>query len=395
MPVSQYTLGKDFSVVVGGPFFQLLRRAHLTGNALELANRRTIVITLIAWLPLLVLATLNGQLLPGNSSLVFLTDYSVHIRFLVALPLLIVAELVVHNRMTQLIEQFTVRKLIPERDLEKFNSAFESAKRWRSSLWAESAIVAIVFIAGYQLVWKETSGIEIDGWYNKPAVSGGALSMAGLWFRFVSLPLFQFLMLRWYYRILIWARFVFQVSRIRLQLLPTHPDHVGGLGFLSNTVHAFIPLALAHGALLTSVFANKIAYHGASLLDFKVELVVVVVWVICLVLFPLLFFASQLADVKKAGTLEYGHLASRFTGEFEKRWMGVDWPANHTEVGGDIQSLSDLSNSYAVVENMRAVPVTRSAVILLAAVTLAPVAPLVLTLMPLSEVLKILAGALI
>lgn len=341
-----------------------------------------------------MLAAWDGQLLPGSSSLVFLTDYSVHIRFLVALPLLIVAELVVHTRMMRMIEQFTVRKLIPESELRKFNDAFESANRWRNSFWAESTIVVLVLVAGYQFVWKEAAAFEIDGWYNRPVVAGGTLSLAGLWFRFVSLPLFQLLLLRWYYRIIIWARFVFQVSGIRLQLLPTHPDHVGGLGFLSNSVHAFVPLALAHGTVLTAVIANKIAYQGASLVDFKIEIAVALAWVIFLVL-PLLFFASQLADVKKAGTLEYGHLASHFSGEFERRWMAGEWPADHAQVGGDIQSLADLSNSYAVVENMRSVPVTRSAIVMLVAVTLAPIAPLVLTLMPLTEVLKILAGALI
>jgi hypothetical protein len=56
--------------------------------------------------------------------------------------------------------------------------------------------------------------------------------------------------LRWYFRIFIWMRFLWQVSRIELSLVPTHPDRVGGLGFLGNTVYAFTPLAVAHGAQL-------------------------------------------------------------------------------------------------------------------------------------------------
>ena len=43
----------DFSLVPGGPLFQLLRRAHLTDDPLELQRRRIVVIALIAWLPLL------------------------------------------------------------------------------------------------------------------------------------------------------------------------------------------------------------------------------------------------------------------------------------------------------------------------------------------------------
>ena len=51
----------DFSVVLGGPLYQMVRRAHLAGGALELLHRRIIVITLFAWLPLLILSVLDGR----------------------------------------------------------------------------------------------------------------------------------------------------------------------------------------------------------------------------------------------------------------------------------------------------------------------------------------------
>ena len=46
----------------------------------------------------------------------------------------------------------------------------------------------------------------------------------------VSVPLFQFILLRWYFRIFIWARFLWQVSRIDLAYAPAHPDRLGGSG---------------------------------------------------------------------------------------------------------------------------------------------------------------------
>src|SRR5580704_11041172 len=103
----------DFSLVLGGPLFQLLRRAHLSDDAMLMARRRIIVISLIAWLPLLVLSTLEGRVLGGSAIVPFLFDVEVHIRYLVALPLLIGAELVVHRRMRSLISQFLERQLIP------------------------------------------------------------------------------------------------------------------------------------------------------------------------------------------------------------------------------------------------------------------------------------------
>ena len=55
---------------------------------------------------------------------------------------------------------------------------------------------------------------------------------------------------------------------------------------------------------------------------------------------------------------------------------------------GDIQSLADLGNSFQIVEGMRLVPFTKNTVLQLAVITLLPVAPLVLTMVPLEELLK-------
>ena len=85
----------------------------------------------------------------------------------------------------------------------------------------------------------------------------------------VSLPLFQFLLLRWYFRLFIWARFLWQVSRIELSLMPTHPDRCGGVGFLASVSNAFSPVLLAQGAVLAGMMANRIFYAGAKLPEFK------------------------------------------------------------------------------------------------------------------------------
>src|SRR5262245_53513290 len=86
----------DFSLVLGGPLFQLLRRSHLSGDAMELVRRR-IIIPLLAWLPLLALSALVGR--AGTVAVSCLLDVEAHVCFLCALPLLIVAELVMHQRL--------------------------------------------------------------------------------------------------------------------------------------------------------------------------------------------------------------------------------------------------------------------------------------------------------
>jgi hypothetical protein len=292
------------------------------------------------------------------------------------------------------VKQFEDRNLIPENAIEQFHRAISSALRLRNSVLAEALMIIIVYVIGYEFIWHQSSAVNASAWYSEPAFNNGNLSLAGIWFRFISLPFFQFLILRWYYRIFIWSRFLFRVSRIKLKLVPTHPDEVGGLGFLTNSIYAFIPLALAHGVILAGMISNHIFFNGDKLLDFKLEIVIVVALVMCIVILPLFSFSSQLAEAKRIGNLEYGRFASRFVNEFETKWVKTEVPIDNPLIGADIQSLADLANSYKVVENMHVLPITRNAVIMLGVITVAPVLPLVLTMMPISELIKMLASML-
>jgi len=384
---------QDFSLVLGGPLFQLLRRSHLSGDALELARRRVIVIPLLAWLPLLVFSALEGQALGGSAAVPFLLDVEAHARFLVALPLLIVAELVVHQRMRFVVRQFLERNLIPASALARFETIIASASRLRNSVLAEVLLIAFVYGVGILLIWRQYTVLDVATWYAAPTAAGLQLSLTGVWYGYVSVPLFQFLLIRWYFRIFIWARFLWQVSRLDLSLVPTHPDRVGGLGFLANTVYAFVPLATAHGALLAGWIANRIFYLGAALPEFKLQIAALVVFMVGVVLGPLLVFASQLAQAKRTGNREYGTLAERYVREFDAKWLRGGAPADEPLVGsGDIQSLADLGNSFEVVRTMRLAPVTKEALFQLVVATLAPIVPLALTMMSLEELLKQLVG---
>jgi hypothetical protein len=171
--------------------------------------------------------------------------------------------------------------------------------------------------------------------------------------------------------------------------VPTHPDRLAGLGFLSGTVTAFAPLLFAHGTLLAASIAMRIFFQNAALLDFKVEVGVVVVFLLILVLGPLLLFVPQLSMARRIGLREYGALAQRYVREFDAKWLRGGVQAGEPLVGSaDVQSLADLGGSYEMVQNMRMVPFTRDAALQLGVITLLPVAPLLLTMIPLEELLK-------
>lgn len=383
----------DFSVILGGPLFQMFRRAHLSGDALELLHRRILFFVLFTWLPLLVLSVLSGRAWGDAVRMPFLRDIEVHARFLLALPLLIVAEMMVHQRMRPLARQFLDRGMISDAARAKFDAAVASAFRLRNSVAAEVLLIVFAYLFTILFVWPRHAAamgsLNMTAWHALPAGGGADRSVAGWWLFYVGLPVFQFMLLRWYFRLVIWIRFLAAVARCGPRLVPTHPDRVGGLGFLSETAAAFAPLLMAHGVLLAGMIANRIFFRGATLLDFKVELVVVPVFLLLVVLGPLMLFAPHLAATRRVGIRDYGTLAQRYVREFDDKWLRGGAPAAEPLVGSaDIQSLADLGNSFEIVKSMRPVPVSKEALAQLVVITLVPVVPLVLTMIPLDELLK-------
>jgi hypothetical protein len=379
----------DFSLILGGPLYQLMRRTHLSGDALEMVRRRVVVLVLITWLPLLALSIAEGRAWGESVKLPFLMDMDVHAKFLLALPLLIFAELIVHQRMRPVVGAFLKRGLVPDEARAKFDAAITSAMRLRNSVLAEVLLIAFVYGVGVLFIWRTGAAIDVSTWYGMAAAGKLQPTLAGWWFGCVSLPIIQFILLRWYFRLFIWTRFLWQVSRIKLNLVPTHPDRAGGLGFLSYITHAFAPLLAAQGVLLAGVMANKIFYASAKLIDFKMELAAMVTITLFFVLVPLLVFIPRLARAKREGLAEYGALAQRYVREFDEKWLRGGAAADEPLVGsGDIQSLADLGNSFEIVKGMKLVPFGKDTLLRLAVISLAPVAPLLLTMMPLGELLN-------
>jgi hypothetical protein len=389
----------DFSLVLGGPLFQLLVRSRLSTPAFDLVKRRVIVISLFAWLPLLVLSVIGGTAW-GGVGLPFLRDIEMQVRFLVALPLLIGGELLVHQRLRVIVEQFVDRDVITEEVLPGFRQVIGAAMKLRNSVAIELILFVLVYFGGYYL-WNSVSGmakIEVGAgtWFATPSGSGTQLSPAGYWYVFVGRPLFQFVLFRWYLRLFIWSRLLWHTSRLELNLIPTHPDRAAGLGFLAVSSAAFVPLLLAHGALLAGLMANPILFAGAKLTDFKMEIVGAVVSLLLLILGPLLAFSPPLMRAKRTGLREYGMLASGYVRQFDRKWVRGGAASDEPLVGSaDIQSLADLGNSFQVIRDIKPFPFGKDAVILLVVCVLLPGLPLVLTMIPLEQLITKLLGAVI
>lgn len=291
----------DFSLVLGGPLYQLFRRAHLAGDGLELMRRRALVITCFAWAPMLLLSAFDGHALGGAIKVPFLYDIEAHVRFLIALPILIAAELIVHQRLRPVVRQFVERRIIIPEELPKFQAAIASTLRVRNSVIVEVALLVLVYTLGLW-VWRNQTALGAASWYAIPAGGQLHLTLAGYWYVFISLPIFQFILLRWYLRFLLWFRFLWRVSRLNLRLIPTHPDRAAGLGFLGTGTYAFGPILFAQGALLAGLIASQIFYAGQNLIAFKVQVASFVAFFLVFIFSPLTVFTTHLVRAKRQGS---------------------------------------------------------------------------------------------
>lgn len=374
----------EFSLVLGGLSYHTLMRSHLSGPGLELVYRRLFIIPLLTWVPLALLSTIEGHLF-GGQELAFLNDIETHVRFLVALPILIFAEVSVHHQTKGIVGLFLKRQIVTSEDTPKFYAAIDNAMRMRNSVLLELALLVFVYTIGHAF-WRNGTAVEAAAWYAMPDGKSLHLTAAGYWLSWVSIPIFQFVLLRWYIRLAIWYGLLWQVSRLNLRLLPTHADRVGGIGFLGRSSYAFSPLLFAQGAVFAGMLSSRILYQGHSLTSFISNIIGLIGFFVLVILGPLTMFSPLLSRTKRTGLNEYGTLVTSYAIDFDEKW--VHGGTSEGILGtGDIQSLADLGNSYAVVREMNLVPFGRGDVIQLVSATALPLLPLLLTMMPLEELL--------
>jgi hypothetical protein len=298
---------------------------------------------------------------------------------------LIAAELMVHSRIRPVVKAFLARRIVLQQDVPRFRATIDSAMALRNSVVVEVGLLFVVFTLG-QWLWRSETALDIATWYATPQGGHLRLTTPGHWYVFVSIPIFQFILLRWYLRLFIWFRFLWQLSRLNLHLIPTHPDRAGGLAFLGKSAYAFSPILFAQGTLLASQIATRVLYGGENLFSFKMQAVGFIGFFLMFVLAPLTMFTPQLARAKRKGLADYGLLASRYVEEFEDKWVGRNTSDTDEFLGsGDIQSLADMGNSYAAVREMRPVPFDLQDIARLAAATAVPLLPLGLMVFSLEE----------
>jgi hypothetical protein len=275
--------------------------------------------------------------------------------------------------------------LVAEPDRPAFESTKAEVIRLRGSVVTE--VVLGVLALGLSIMSRVVVKLAThDSTWER---MGTTITAAGWWYILVSLPILFFLLLRWIWIFLIWAAFLFRISRFDLELTPTHPDRAGGLGFLGWGLASFAIVLLAVSAVLSGSRAGEILFRGSSLDQLKYHVVIFVVLAIAILHAPLLAFSGRLGRCRFQALLDFGTLIGRHDRAFDERWIKTRDADRASLLGSpDATSLADVGLIYEHVERMQLVPFDKKALIVLIAAALIPMIPLVGTAIPFWEILS-------
>ncbi|HEU4929003.1 MAG TPA: hypothetical protein VFU38_04175, partial [Candidatus Krumholzibacteria bacterium] len=354
---------------------------------------RALGVALFAWLPLCVIELLTRH--QADVQVTFFQDIASYVRFLVVIPVLILAEGAVSRRTRMVATYFAMSGLVRAEEAPRFVAAVHATRKRAESVLAEAILLALACVA----IWFSVRALTHDGvvfWYEAPDASGERLTFAGWWYAYVASPIVMFLFLRWGWRYLVWWMFLHRVSKLDLQIVGTHPDRAGGLGFVTIGHNAFTMCTFAMSAVLAAAAANRILYQGVALKEYQSVIIGIVVVQIVLGLIPLLVFTRRLVMAKRRGLLQYGELGSHYVQLFHRKWVEKEDPQDEPLLGtGDIQSLADIGGSFERLQTMSAVPFDRRTVMVFAAAAAVPMLPLLLIVMPLRDMVRLLVKAMI
>src|SRR5262244_739594 len=374
-------------LLYGGPPHWLQRSLGLIKPGDPMIARRAELVVLAGWVPLVALAVAQSFILRNQMAKSFFSDFAVYARSLVAAPLFIIAEADCIPRLGRVARHFLAAGLVTEPDRARFDEAIASTRRLLGSGLAE-LIVALLAYGLVTFLMINVPPDEVPSWYWLNS-DYRTLSLAGWWNALVSVPLFIILFFGWLWRTFLWARFLWLMTRLDLRLIPSHPDHAGGLMFIGNSMRAFWLVSFALGAIVAGQVANRITLYGESLATFKHVAIGLVVFELILFVGPLTLFIGKLRETRRRGDFEYGAMAGEVGRQFERDCLNHERGAY--EEGPNTQDFTSTEKFYRIVANvygMKDLPIGLRNLGLLIAVAFLPFLPVALMVMPLTVIIR-------
>jgi hypothetical protein len=342
--VPAHSTPEDFALMRGGPTFSLMMRLRLERHGHPVLNvlAKALLGWLLGWYPLALLSLASGH---GHW---FVDDLRVQAIFFFSIPALLIGEDYVNGRLAWAAGLPVLLELLPPDALGRYRAALTRAARQRDQAGAELLLLVLAFvITGLKLIL----GVGIPRF----AYDGPHLTPAGVFYIAVGYPLFWFLVLRWAWRFSIWTGVLVRLSRLDLQLVPTHADAAGGLRYLAVCQASFSIVVFAIGVVVSAMgwrVHDLLTQEG--LIAYARQQLVYAIAALVVLNLPLLAFCRKMLLAKRRADAQFSALVARHGRAFEKKWFS---PGSAPLGNEDMSSEIDITSAYEQASKMRWVPI--------------------------------------
>jgi hypothetical protein len=373
------------SLVRGDLLFRFQRKLGLIPEQGLGIVRRALFWSLLAWLPIAFWAWNNGYLLPLQGDEPLLAHFGINARLLLAVPLFIIAEGMMHGTLTALLPRLGSSGIVPPAQLDSLRSVLGGIARLRDSVLPWIAIFAV--LASFFLISRPSEVPHELSWA-KGQADGAGMGFGVWWYLYVGRTIFLTLLLAWLWRLALLFLLFKRIARLELSLVPTRPDRCAGLGFMARIPVMFVPVVLGISSVFASGWAHQVVYHEVAIASLRVEIIAVVVVVPLIFLSPFVSFLGLMLRTKKQGLLDYGDLIGRHGRLVRERWIDGQQVADDPILNApELGPIADTAAPYELISKIRPLPLTIGSVTPLIGAAILPMVILAALDLPLKTVL--------
>ena len=387
--MSQTALASDgrepFSLVDGDAFSRLQNRAGLMPGAGFGVKRRAIIYAMVAWLPLVIAAVLSGTSLqaepPGEP---LFGHFGIHVRCLIAIPLLVLAEGIARRNVIMCLRQFKNTGLVDETLAPRFDAVVEDVARLKNQM------LPWVIILGLVLTWTAAFLISPNAdemrW---TSTDNAAMQFGTWWFLLVTRPIFSTLLLAWAWRFWLLGLLLWRIARLPLRLAVQHPDRMAGLGFLARLPAIYGPVLFSISAVVSGAWAHQVFYHEVAVPSLYLQIGTLIAVLVLIGLAPLMVFTPVLLKVKRQALLDYGVLLAAHGRAVDARWIRRETIPDEPMLDApELGPVADVRVLYESVSAMRTAVISKPILIKIIVPAALPLLLLISTQWPLKTTLS-------
>jgi len=375
-----------YELVTGGLIDTIMVKLNFRSEENPGYIKRAIFYSAVTWFPLMLLSIFEGNLIDENVDINFLEDFLTHIRFLLVVPFLVMIERVVDNSLDNYVN--STHRIIEEKEEIKFGAITKRLQNLSDAFLPEVIFILIIGL----IIFTNWSSLEFSQskWNLRREELGSDFSIAGIYYLFISIPIYELLLIRWFWRWCIWTYSVFKFSRLNYNIESTHADKMAGMEYLNIVPFNFGIVALSLAAITSALLGIGIVYFNHSLTEYYYLILAFIIVIPVTIYLPLLLFIPALIKAKIRGISYFGSLIQHHNVLYKLKWMSGSMPENENILGSlDNSSMADINGAYQQsISEMSSIPINLRMMISVMLILIIPFIPLLGTMYTFGELIN-------